>query len=77
MKKLLIICLTFFTLSSCSEDEPNCDCDRVVSTNYSHFGMPGGGSFSSGSFNTVNECTNETRTWSAQTYGFPRIGECK
>ena len=77
MKKLLLITTVSIVFFSCSNDEPNCECDKVVSTDYFSIGMPGGGTVQGGSFSTVNECTNETRSWPVAQYGQPSIGDCR
>ena len=61
MKKLLII-LAIVTLTSCEKDEiKDCNCDKIVNTNYMQFNIPGAGTVYSGSFTTVNQCTEETK----------------
>lgn len=77
MKKLFTVAILSLTLVSCSEDKPNCDCDKVVATNYIQYNLPGYGSQVGGNFTTINECSGLQQTWSAQTYGTPRIGDCK
>lgn len=76
MKKLLLL-LPLLLLMSCSNDEPNCDCDRVVATEYSSFNIVGVGTVRGGSFTTINDCTGLQQIWSANQYGFPQRGECK
>lgn len=78
MKKLFTLAILSLTLVSCSEEnEPNCDCDKVVATNYSQFNIPGSGSVWMGNFTTINECSGLQQTWSVSQYGTPSIGECK
>ena len=77
MKKIfLILAISLFV--SCSNDEQkDCDCDKVVETNYAYFGMPGGGGWWAGNFVTINECSGIQKTWAVQTYGRPKLGDCK
>jgi hypothetical protein len=77
MKKIFTMAILSLCLMSCSEEEPNCDCDKVVATNYSQFNIPGSGSVWMGSFTTINECSGLQQTWSVSQHGRPRIGECK
>lgn len=72
----LILTLTLL-ISSCSTDSPDCDCDRVVETNYSHFYVVGVGNVYGGTFITINDCSGVQKTWSVTGNGRPRIGDCK
>jgi len=79
MKKLLLI-TALVTLLSCSNEneqqQEDCNCDRVVETNYVYFNMVGGG-FWAGHFITINDCTGVQRQWSIDQYGMPSLGSCQ
>ena len=78
MKKLFTLAILSLILVSCSEEEKlDCECDRVVSTDYAQFNIPGYGSQIAGYFTTINDCSGLQQNWSAQMYGTPRVGECR
>jgi hypothetical protein len=77
MKKIFTLAILSVSLMSCTTDEPNCDCDKVVDTNYAQFNIPGYGSQVTGSFTTINECSGLQQTWSVQQHGTPSLGSCK
>jgi len=78
MKKLLLI-TALVTVLSCSnenEQQEDCNCDRVVETNYVYFNMVGGG-FWAGHFITINDCTGVQRQWNIDQYGMPSLNSCQ
>lgn len=72
IKMMAIGAILALTTISCSEQEINCDCDRVAQVNL--FTINGG---NYGNFVTVNDCTNLQQTWAINTYGVPNVGDCK
>jgi hypothetical protein len=76
MKRLLFVTLAL-TMLSCEKDEiKNCNCNKVVETNYSEFNIAGYGTVYAGNFITRNECTGVQHTYSVQDYGHPALGTC-
>ena len=80
MKKLLLIAALVTVLSCSNENEQqqeDCNCDRVVETNYVYFNLAGSGGFWAGHFITINDCTGVQRQWSVDQYGMPSLGSCQ
>jgi hypothetical protein len=72
MKKIFTLAILSVCLLSCTnDDEPDCNCDRVVEV--TQFTIPGQ---TFGGYKTVNDCSGETRTYQ-YTGTPPREGSCK
>ena len=80
MKKLLLIAALVTVLSCSNENEQqqeDCNCNRVVETNYVYFNLAGSGGFWAGNFITINDCTGVQRQWNIDQYGMPSLGSCQ
>jgi hypothetical protein len=80
MKKLLFVTLAL-TMLSCSKDEQDCGCDRVISTDYTLVQtLPQPGVPPSlatiGYCTTRDNCGNE-KIWYVEPHGLYEIGDCK
>jgi hypothetical protein len=73
MKKIFTLAILSLSLMSCStEDEQDCNCDRI--THVDHFSFPNGDQF--GTYITKNDCSGVQHAYQWHDI-MPRVGNCK